>query len=127
MEHTMLLHDRQELDNDLGARPNEDLALAGLLGVVHGIERIVQNRSADHFGGWGSGRDSQIEPDGSEVSNNYDPLPSKQRRGSDKSATSSLRAESAPFSQRVLQPVPDWETRIIWTTGGPNDLLSQTS
>ena len=39
----MLLHDLQELDNDLRARADQDLALAGLLGVVDGVERIVQD------------------------------------------------------------------------------------
>jgi len=34
------LHDAQELDNDLGRRADENLALAGLLGVVDGVERI---------------------------------------------------------------------------------------
>jgi len=48
---TMALHDLQELDNDLGAGSDQDLALAGLLGVVDGVEGIVENRSADHFGG----------------------------------------------------------------------------
>lgn len=31
--HTMTLHDMQELDDDLGRRPNEDLALATTLRV----------------------------------------------------------------------------------------------
>lgn len=48
---TVTLHDSQELDDDLGARSDEDLALAGLLGVVHGVERIVENGSLDHFDG----------------------------------------------------------------------------
>ena len=47
----MLLHDTQELDDDLGARSDEDLSLAGLLGVVERVERIVENGSLDHFGG----------------------------------------------------------------------------
>jgi hypothetical protein len=46
---TVLLHDAQELDNDLGARSNEDLALSSFLGVVDGIERIIQDTSLDHF------------------------------------------------------------------------------
>jgi len=37
---TMTLHDAQKLDNDLGGRADEDLALAGLLSVVDGVERI---------------------------------------------------------------------------------------
>ena len=49
--HTVLLHDGQELDDDLGRRANENLALARLLGVVDGVERIVENGSLDHFGG----------------------------------------------------------------------------
>jgi hypothetical protein len=40
---TVLLHDAKELDNDLGAWSDQDLTLAGLLGVVDGVERIVQN------------------------------------------------------------------------------------
>ena len=47
----MLLHDLEELDDDLGGRTDQDLALAGLLGVVDGLERIVENGSLDHFGG----------------------------------------------------------------------------
>lgn len=47
----MLLHDSQELDDDLGARSDHDLALAGLFGVVDGLERIVEDGSASHFGG----------------------------------------------------------------------------
>lgn len=47
----MLLHDRQELDDDLGARSDHDLALSGLFGVVDGIKRIVENGSANHFEG----------------------------------------------------------------------------
>lgn len=48
---TVLLHDREELDDDLGGRTDEDLALAGLLGVVHGVKRIVEDGGLDHFGG----------------------------------------------------------------------------
>jgi hypothetical protein len=39
----MLLHDTEELDNDLGAWSDQDLALSRLLGVVDGLERIVEN------------------------------------------------------------------------------------
>jgi hypothetical protein len=51
MKLTVTLHDGQELDNDLGGRADQDLALAGLLGVVDGIEAVVENGSLDHFGG----------------------------------------------------------------------------
>lgn len=47
----MALHDLEELDDDLGGRSDHDLALAGLLGIVDGVEGIVENRGADHFGG----------------------------------------------------------------------------
>ena len=40
---TVLLHDVQETDDDLGGRTDQDLALAGLLGVVDGVKRIVEN------------------------------------------------------------------------------------
>jgi hypothetical protein len=49
----VLLHDLEELDDDLGAGADQDLALAGLLGVVDVVEGIVENGSADHLGGVG--------------------------------------------------------------------------
>jgi len=45
------LHDAEELDDDLGRWANEDLTLAGLLGVVDGVQRIVENGGLGHFGG----------------------------------------------------------------------------
>ena len=48
---TMALHDAEELDDDLGGRSDQDLALAGLLGVVDALESIVENGSADHLDG----------------------------------------------------------------------------
>ena len=47
----MLLHHLQEFDNHLRARPNHDLALASLLGIVDGLKRIVENGRFDHGGG----------------------------------------------------------------------------
>jgi hypothetical protein len=41
----VLLHDTEELDDNLGGGSDQDLSLSGLLGVVDGIERIVENRS----------------------------------------------------------------------------------
>ena len=49
---TVALHNLQELDDNLGARPDEDLALPGLLGVVDALQGVVENGGADHFGGW---------------------------------------------------------------------------
>lgn len=51
LKRTVLLHDSEELDDDLGGRTDENLALASLLGVVHGVKRIVEDGSLDHFGG----------------------------------------------------------------------------
>lgn len=48
----MLLHNAQELDDDLRRRPDEDLSLTGLLGIVDGVEGIVENGSLDHFDGF---------------------------------------------------------------------------
>jgi hypothetical protein len=45
------LHDLEELDNDLGGRSDQDLTLAGLLGIVDGVKGVVENGSANHFGG----------------------------------------------------------------------------
>jgi hypothetical protein len=53
MLRTVSLHDGQELDNDLGAGSDQDLALASLLGIVDRLESVVKNRSLDHFGGGG--------------------------------------------------------------------------
>ena len=47
----MLLHDREELDDDLGGRTDQDLTLAALLGVVDGVKGIVEDGSLDHFCG----------------------------------------------------------------------------
>lgn len=51
MQRTVLLHNLQELDDDLGRGPDHDLTLAGLLGVVDAVEGIVQDGGADHFDG----------------------------------------------------------------------------
>jgi hypothetical protein len=48
----MLLHHSQELDDDLGAGPDQDLALARLFGVVDGVERIIENGCLDHDDGF---------------------------------------------------------------------------
>ena len=45
----MLLHDLEEPDDDLGARSDQDLSLAGLLGIVDALERIVEDRGSDHL------------------------------------------------------------------------------
>jgi len=45
----VLLHDLEELDNDLRRRTDHDLALASLLGIVDALEGIVEDRSASHF------------------------------------------------------------------------------
>jgi hypothetical protein len=39
----VLLHDLEELDDDLGTGSDHALTLAGLLGIVHGLEGIVED------------------------------------------------------------------------------------
>lgn len=46
---TLLHHDGKELDDDIGARPNEDLALAALLCVVDRVEGRSQHVGTYHF------------------------------------------------------------------------------
>jgi len=46
----VLLHDGEELDDDLGGRSDEHLPLATLLGVEHVLEGIVEDTDANH--GW---------------------------------------------------------------------------
>ena len=48
----MLLHDAEELNNNLGGRADKDLSLSGLLSVIDGVERIVEDGGLDHFVGW---------------------------------------------------------------------------
>merc|ERR1712093_653066 len=48
---TVLKHDGEELDDDLRARPDEDLTLAPLLGIADALEAVVQNTDAHHFQG----------------------------------------------------------------------------
>ena len=43
LSRTVLLHHAEELDNDLGAGPDEDLALSGLLGIVDAVQGIVED------------------------------------------------------------------------------------
>ena len=44
----MLLHDTEELDDNLGGGTDQDLSLSRLLRVVDGVERIVENRTRTH-------------------------------------------------------------------------------
>lgn len=44
----MLLHDRQELDDNLGGRTDNDLALAATFSIVDAVQAVVQDRDADH-------------------------------------------------------------------------------
>lgn len=44
----VLLHDGEELDDDLGRRSDHDLSLTGLLGVGDGLESVSENRGSGH-------------------------------------------------------------------------------
>lgn len=45
----MSLHELKKLDNDLGGRAEDDLALALLFGVVDALQSIAKNTSSDHL------------------------------------------------------------------------------
>jgi hypothetical protein len=47
----MSLHGAEELDNNLGAWPDQNLALSSLFSVVDALQRIVENRCLDHIDG----------------------------------------------------------------------------
>lgn len=46
---TVLLHDAEELDDDLGGRADQNLALAAALGVGNALESIVQHADTNHL------------------------------------------------------------------------------
>ena len=46
---TVLLHDLQELDDDLGGGTNKDLTLSTLFSIVNALESIVQHADTDHL------------------------------------------------------------------------------
>eukprot|EP00035_Acanthoeca_spectabilis_P019646 m.429101 g.429101 ORF g.429101 m.429101 type:complete len:65 (+) comp16957_c0_seq1:289-483(+) len=46
----VLHHDGQEFDDDLAARPDQDLALSALLGVVDCPQCIVEHADEHHDG-----------------------------------------------------------------------------
>jgi hypothetical protein len=47
----VLLHDVKELHDDLGRGSDENLSLSGLLGVVDGVQAVIEDGGLDHFGG----------------------------------------------------------------------------
>merc|ERR1719245_1136809 len=56
---SMLLHHLKEFDDDLGVRPDKDLALASRLGVLYAVEAVAEHVDADHGSRWtglGEGR-----------------------------------------------------------------------
>jgi hypothetical protein len=50
-QHTMLLHDAQELDDHFRARSDHHLALPSFLGVVDAFQRVIEDGGFDHVGG----------------------------------------------------------------------------
>jgi hypothetical protein len=46
---TVLLHNLEELDNNLRGRSEKDLSLATLLSVGHGLKAISEGRHARHL------------------------------------------------------------------------------
>jgi hypothetical protein len=47
----MSLHGAEELDNNLGAWPDQNLALSSFFSVVDAFQRIVEDRCLDHIDG----------------------------------------------------------------------------
>lgn len=45
---SVLHHHSQKLDDDFGARPDEDLPLASLLGIVYGFKSVAQYVHTHH-------------------------------------------------------------------------------
>lgn len=78
----MTLHDLEELDNDLGAGADQNLTLASLLGVVDGVERIVEDGSSNHVGGVVKAEILKSKKTGNEVSD----IPNKSTLASAKMA-----------------------------------------
>jgi hypothetical protein len=49
-QHTVFLHGLKELDNNLGAWSDQNLALSRFLGIIDAFQRIVEDGSFDHDG-----------------------------------------------------------------------------
>jgi hypothetical protein len=49
MKLTVLLHNRQELNDNLGRRTDENLSLTTAFSVVDVVQTIVQDGDSDHF------------------------------------------------------------------------------
>lgn len=49
---TVLLHNGQHLDDDLGGRSDQDLSLSSSLGVDDVVQAVVENGDSDHFEGF---------------------------------------------------------------------------
>lgn len=47
----MLLHHRQELDCDLGARPDQGLSLSSSFGISESVKSIIKSTDANHGAG----------------------------------------------------------------------------
>ena len=48
---TVLLHNRQDLDDDLGGRSDQDLSLSSSFGVDDVVQAVVKNGDSGHLGG----------------------------------------------------------------------------
>jgi hypothetical protein len=53
---TVLLHDGQDLDDDLGGRSDQDLTLSSSFGVDDVVQAVVKDGDSDHFDGLSVGR-----------------------------------------------------------------------
>lgn len=48
---TVLLHDGQDLNDDLGGRSDQDLSLSSSFGVDDVVQAVVKDGDSDHFDG----------------------------------------------------------------------------
>jgi hypothetical protein len=51
----VLLHNGQNLDDDLGRRSDQNLSLSSSLGVDDVVQAVVKNGDSDHFEGFFEG------------------------------------------------------------------------
>lgn len=56
----MLLHNRQDLDDDLGGRSDQDLSLSSSFGVDDVVQAVVKDGDSDHFDGLSADRMSVL-------------------------------------------------------------------
>ena len=113
----MLLHHTQELDNDLGAGPNKDLTSSGLLGIVDGIQGVVENTGLDHLDDIGGAmRFSNRSKENARRNEVSVTGKSSPKKGKERTlAFSCLRAQRVPFFEGSSARAAKGESIILIT------------